>query len=319
MIDQVEERLRESLRQNAARAPQGYRMLPRVRLESRRRRRRREATLAALAAAVLLGGVFGASIQMLHPTAGLQVAAPDVLRPGGPDAISFPFTPQRALVGSSSPVLTLAAGVPTLMYNGTNAGDATVTVRRTPPDSVSAMPISVRGHAGSVGVRQTPSGPTLWVLSWPERPDMWVEIRAPKSETLEDLTTYALALRAEPMTQALPFMFDLVPVGLTMDNVNAAAVTFAPPDVAASEGFNGRIVVMLDAGGSTPVNGRLVSVEGRNGWLSETDGYTVLHVDNRDGRILTIQMSNDIRLSQVDLIRFAAGIHVRAEAQAVSG
>ncbi|HEX6684424.1 MAG TPA: hypothetical protein VF062_16600 [Candidatus Limnocylindrales bacterium] len=334
--------MRESLRRNAGRAPRGDRMLSWVRLESRRRKRRRDVAMAAVTATVLLGGVVGASSLTARPAVGPQIETLEVLQPGGPTrtSISFPFTPQRALAGSASPVLILSAGKLTLTYDGTDAADATVTVGGTPPQAGGTPPqvggtppqvagtppqagtpvaVSVRGHAGSHSLLRPPSSPPLRVLSWQERPDMWVEIRAPQSETLEDLTAYALALRAESMTQPLPFEFDLVPAALTMDNANPSAVTFAPPGVPAIDGFTDRVAVMLEVAGKVPVNGRPVAVQGRDGWLSETDGATMLRVDNRDGRVLTIQVDHDIHLSEADLLRFAAGVHVTGHGQSAKG
>jgi hypothetical protein len=106
---------------------------------------------------------------------------------------------------------------------------------------------------------------------------------------------------------------------LRVDNITASTVTFCPPAVAASPDFVDKLVVSLDAEPSGPRDGQPVTVGGRAGWLHTVEDVTILRVDEGHGFSLTVQVPRRLRISESDLLRFAAGVHVTAAASPARG
>jgi hypothetical protein len=64
---------------------------------------------------------------------------------------------------------------------------------------------------------------------------------------------------------------------------------------------------------------RSVQVGQRPGVIYTTGGSTMLSVLQRDGRAITIQVPPNISITELELIRFAAGIRVTSAAVAGKG
>ncbi|GAA5195390.1 hypothetical protein GCM10023322_61970 [Rugosimonospora acidiphila] len=171
----------------------------------------------------------------------------------------------------------------------------------------------VEGHLAVMGERRTAGG-TDHVLSWTQRPGLWVGISMPTKVPDKLLTEYADSLVEAPITEPGPFDFDLVPAGFGVDNVSRAAVTFDPPGVEASLGYPGKIVVMADAGPQGAGSGQSLTVDGRPAWLHTDAGVTMLNVDEGAGWGITIQLPANLGVTEPDLLRFAAGVHLTADA-----
>lgn len=325
-MSDVEELLRDSLNQHAGAAPPGYLMLSRVRQAARRRRRRR-ALAGGLAAALVLTGI-GVAVftgRVAAPPARLADGpglgpAPVAFVPGAPLDITFPLTPGAPPPGGSSPALLVVAGSPTLRYQpgeGTD-GPTTVTVTTSPPAPGPALPSTdlpgpvVGGHQAEL--RHPAGDPSQQVLTWSEAPDLWVDVTMPASAPPNSVTAFASALSVRPITQPGPFDFDLVPAGFVADNIDPSAVTFCPPGIEPSAAFVHKIAVMLDDGRPDARDGRPVTVAGRPGRIGTVDGSVMLRVDEGTGQTLTVQVPADLGIAEPELLRFAAGVHVTADA-----
>jgi hypothetical protein len=240
---------------------------------------------------------------------------------GTPIDVTFPFTPAaRDLTGDTPFSLTLVAGRPTLRYPETAATTSlTVTIggqtwaAGETGQLADGLQVTVRGRTGTIGDRQDQA---LRVLSWPEEPDRWVELSAPLPTATEAMVKYAQALTDQPVTQPGPFVFDLVPAGFAVDNIDPSAVTFSPPGVAASADYLGKLAVLFQDGQATAEDGAAVTVAGRTARIRTQDGMTVLRVDEGVNSVV-VQVPTAVGIAQPDLLRFAAGIHPTAGA--VSG
>jgi hypothetical protein len=321
-MDDVEAAVRRSLTQRADTAPVGGELLHRVRVETRRRRRRDR---MGVVAAVVVGLVTFATLAVRLPLGtGEQPAtplAPQSLAAGAVHfgsgdvyAVTFPYSPGARLGDLESPYVTLVAGNPTLDYSS-GMDDATVRVRRDPP-SIPAeySTIPMRGVKGfgwhDHSHRQ---------LVWQERPDRWIEIRVPMRYELEVLAQYAEALGEAPMPMTQPFTFTLVPLGLIVDNIGPAAVTFRPPDLPPDMGFAGKITVTLSRAEEAPQDGRPYPVDGAMARVTSLHGGTVAWVDRADGRAVAVQVAEDLVVDESELAWFAAGIRPTGIARTASG
>lgn len=326
MTDDVEQRLRAVLSRKADAAPRGEAMLTAVRVESGRRRHRRQLAgaggLSALAVLLALGvstivSSSGSSTADRPRVAVAAVPAAEVtLVAGPPPRVTFPFTPQVALVGSTTPTVVVDAGRPTLRYGPSGAE---ITVANTPfPPGIPASAVTVRGHPGTVWLDESGGR----VLSWAERSDLWLRISVPAAEPIkdDDLIKYAGALITKPMTGPAPFAFDLVPAGFALDTMESSVITFCPPDVALGGSFVDKIAVLLGDASSKASGGRPVTVAGRVGQLNTTpDATIVLQFDDGAGRFLTVQVGPNIHFADAELLRFAAGIHPTSSARPGQG
>ncbi|GAB3869941.1 hypothetical protein ACFPIJ_15000 [Dactylosporangium cerinum] len=308
-MSDVEDRVRDLLQRHATDAPPGATLLTTVRAESRRRARRTRVLVAAVVT-VLAGTLVTWPLRLA--AAPVTVAAPSALTsPDAPATVTFPLTPPS---GSAAVEVRLAAGLPTLSWllPGTDA-TATLTMSPTRPALSTATrtdPVAVRGRNGLAAV--VPDEGVS--LVWQESAEQWFELRALPPVPVDHLAGAAKSLLPVPVTAPAPFTFTLVPAGYTIDNVNPAAVTFCPADVAFDQSFVGKITVMLGVTGERSP-GRQVDVAGRPGTVtSSADGWTSLEVDLGDGRLLVVQSAVRVPLPEPDLIRFAAGITVNPTA-----
>lgn len=330
-MNDVEQRLRDSLTRHAGAAPLGGQMLANVRRESGRRRRNRRTALAAGTVVALVLAIAGtmaitnAFTASSYAPAGSGPSVPGIdFVAGAPVDATFPFTPTGPdLGGDSPPDVSLVAGRPTLQYSAsTRTNPVTVTVGDAgwaagqAQGLTDVQQVKVRGRIGTVGDHATTA---QRVLSWPDEPDRWVEITAPLSTAATDLTRYADALANQPMTQPGTLVFDLVPSGFTVDNIDPSTVTFCPPGTAPGTDFVGKLVVYLEDTQATAQDGRLVTVGDRTGRIHSADGVTVLQVNDGTGHSLVVQVPTAFGIAQPDLLRFAAGIHPTAAAAFAKG
>lgn len=310
MDNDVEARLREALRLHAVASPAGASMLSAVRgITVRRRRRRQTGWAAALVVLVVLAAsAVPGLLKHPQPFASPPAIVHSVLIGGGPLTVEVPYS----LSGATA---VIAAGHPTLRDKGFEIWTTSVV-----PTGGSPRPVTVREKPGTL-LQQT----DRQVLFWSETPGQWLVVAGDASGDVTDLRTIAGALRRTPSTGAVPFTFALVPEGYTVDNIDAAVVTFCPPGVPPSEGFVGKIAVRLDAPTTDTTPAPLATgtealpVGGRRAVLhQDSDGLT-LSVRQDDGRTLVVQDTMATHLSRQDLIDLAAGIGVTAAAAVSQG
>jgi hypothetical protein len=324
MIDDIEARLRDALREHAAEAPPGATMLSAVAEESRRRgRRSRLVTLSAGAATLLtIGAVMpfvarGPEMVAAPPVPSVSVVASS---PAGrlvparvPGSLVFPFA-LPAKYGE--PRIMLDGGRLTASQELPGGGSAELTVFDTEPAAPSA-----KGLATKVGGQPATLFEAEQVLIWQPAPGAWLTLSV---EPAADLVPYAEQVGRGGHKAQAPFTFKLMPEGWTVDNITPAAVTFCPPGVTPSADFVDKIAVMLEeAPGTEPrssdVRADEVQVGGVRGWLVDTGEGQQLQVPVEGDRSLLVQVGGAARLPVDDLLAFAAGIAVTPAAQVSRG
>ncbi|MFI5906616.1 hypothetical protein [Dactylosporangium sp. NPDC051541] len=352
--EEVEDRLRDALRQFAGDAPPGATMLTTVTTESARRgRRARLATFASGAAAlVAIGGALpfalpgGLAVDQQRPAAAPTPSVsrstpaavpwsagtePTLVRSTVPPTVVFPFSVPTG-DGYGEPLVMLSAARPTAMQTLPGGTTVYLTLYDQDPGRPAAQaqgsPAKVHGQAatlyrwswadGSPDVEQRQS------LIWHPADRTWLRVDTNPDLDPKQLTAYAEAVRPGGLKGQAPFTFDLMPAGWTVDNIQPAVVTFAPPGVQPDESYVDKIAVMLDESpGVEPKLAGPETVEVRLGelkaWLTVTDEGQFLQVPVAGDRSLLLQIGPKAVLPQDVLLRFAAGIGVTEAARVSHG
>lgn len=125
-------------------------------------------------------------------------------------------------------------------------------------------------------------------------------------------------------TQPQGFEVAKVPDGFTAQGSNAFSFTVAPlGDTSSPDDFQGKLVVMLESRSAPPnkAEGQQVSVGGAPGWIrTDPDGLAkTLEYFDAEGHDVVVQMWRTVGLTDQQLVEFADGITVTAEAQAGVG
>ncbi|WP_433056425.1 hypothetical protein [Dactylosporangium sp. CS-033363] len=347
--DEVEDRLRDALREFAGAAPPGGSMLSTVTTESARRgRRTRMATRAVgIAALVAIGAGLpyalrgGGGDLSPMPAAPPFVASsaavadqPDLVPSTVPASVTFPFT-AAAGKGYGEPMVMLAAARPTLLQTLKTGEGLSVTLygeRPAPPTSkaratdakIGGLPATAYQWSWSDDDAANPDTGTRASLVWQPSGSSWLRLDADAGVPLERLTEYAASLRPGLQKAPAPFTFKVMPAGWTVDNISGAVVTFAPPGVGPDQSFVDKIAVQLDetpglepklAGPETEP----VLVGGRKSWLTTTADGQDLQIPAEDGRSVLLQIGAKAVLPPDVLLLFAAGIVVNPSAQVSHG
>ncbi|GAA3276166.1 hypothetical protein Dvina_04845 [Dactylosporangium vinaceum] len=301
--EEVEDRLRDALRQFAGDAPPGATMLTSVTTESARRGRRSRLTTFASGAAALVaigaalpfalrGGPGpalegGPQLPAAAPTASwsspavrrsatpwASAAAPALVPSTVPGAVLFPFSAPTG-DGFGEPMVTLTGGRPTVVQTLPGGEPVTMTLYDRDPGRPTATaegrPARVNGQAATAYVWSGADpagsdGEKHQSLVWHPAGQSWLRIDADQGVDPTLLTKYADAIVPGGLKGEAPFTFKLMPSGWTVDNIGPAAVTFAPPGVQPDAGYVNKITVMLDeAPGLEPKLAGPQTVEIRDG------------------------------------------------------
>jgi len=336
-VTEVDELVRGTLRRHAEEAPDGARLLAAVHERSRRLGRRRRLAVAAVVAALVVSG--GAAFAAVAPTGGPRPAppagvasatasapapttsptpgrapsSPAALRFGSPGYAlpTFPFRPVVTPVGGlADPVVTLAAGELTAFYaarDGERGADVTIRVGpRTP--SFDAGPAhetrqQVRGKAATLRTVVVAPANRL-SLYWLERPGQWVRVDTDDTLTDAELVRLADALAPAAVPVLMPFRFDVVPAGADLDTSTRSVVAFRPSGVTCA------------LRGPQPLTGATVPVGRYRGTVRHTGtGATVTVALDDVPATLVVQVPARYPVSDADLVRFAAGIQLTADAE----
>jgi hypothetical protein len=321
-MDDVETAVRRSLTQRAAGAPDDGALLSRVRAQARRRRRRDTTGLVAAAVvgvltfAILAVQVSGGTGEQPAPPLAPPVVPDNHVRFGAGDVYSkpFPYTPGAPFGGLTNPYVTMVAGDPALDYSaGTH--DITVRVRKQPSRPVSGDVVAVRRTIGNAWVEGSHR-----IITWQEPDGWWLEIRAPVEYQIQAIAKYADSLTEVPVPMSQPYTFTLVPLGLIVDNIGPAAVTFRPPRLAPDEGYAGKITVMLARDEEASADGQLYSVGGAKvRVVASPTGGTVAWLDLDGAGAVAVQVAESLVVNADELAAFAAGIRPTGIARAANG
>jgi hypothetical protein len=342
--------LRSALHRHAEEAPVAGDLLAAVHQRSRRLARRRRLTAAGVAVVLAtlsvpaLAAVPRDRAQPAAPAHSLSPAAsadqPSVPASAPPSPASpqpppadlgvrlqppayatpvFPFRPTVTPTGGlAAPAVTLAGGELVAYYaaNDPVAG-ADVYVRVGPrkpaftdpadhAGAVTETPQTVRGHPATL--RKVAVAPAAQLsLYWPEAPGQWVRVDSDDTLTDAQLVRLADALAAATVPVVTPFRFDLVPAGMVLDTSTRSEMAFRPP------GGTGLVDCVLL--GPRTLTGPTVRAGGHDAVLHRTGAGVTLTVALEDrGETLVVQVPAQHPISDADLVRFAAGVHVTRDA-----
>lgn len=239
---------------------------------------------------------------------------------GQPTVPAFPYTADWLPAGLGLAMVGFRGAVATLEHysnDRTRIAQLYVEVGPGRPAEFSGEPVTVRGAAGRW--QPLPGTTCCATLTWQERPDRWVVVRA-SGVPRADVVRFADSLRerTNPPTQGLAFT--VVPEGCPMDAAGRGHAAFRLPGAPSWPDAPGYPTTSRDEDSAIEVRlgdkipgaeqvGRAVSVGNRPGRLLR--GWdTRLTVDLGGGHLLEILVPHRATVSDADLIRFASGISV---------
>ncbi|GEM_PF-5697012 len=252
----------------------------------------------------------------------LRLAAPAYPTP------SFPLRPDPATGlprgGLKTPVITLDSGALQGFFearDGQAGADVTIVVTaQRPTFGAAAGPVSetdrqVRGHPGTL--RTVAVSPANQLnLYWQESATQWVQVRTDDTFSNAEVVTFANALSAAALPLDVGLRLDLAPVGLVLDTAAPSRLALRPGDVPAGAAPTPTVVCTLYD--TRPLSGTAVNVGSYRAAITRTASGVELAVTVDDrGVTLLVEVSAQYPISDADLIRFAAGVHLtdRAESQ----
>ena len=336
----LEDELRLTLREEAARPAVRPDLVEQVRVGVRRDRRRRIATAGA--AALLAAAVAVPVLLAARPQATVEQAAPGTTAlPGAvPAPGTMPVTPSQAPGPSGQawerarldlPTFPLTPGwVPggvgprrvdrmgpslLLRYDDRRGGVLSAELGPEPGSwevegeedhrsTVGAAPATVRTSRTFDGAAP---GDRYVGVRW-QRPDgQWVLVLSFGARTEAEVLRFARSLRPAPVP-ASPAHFELtaVPPGLTLSYLSADFVCLTPPPVTRETMQQGLCVGVATV--EEPAQGVRLTVAGRPATFTSP---SELRVELGAGRALTVSVDPDaMDLSSDDLVRVAAGVRI---------
>ncbi len=321
-MDDLNRMLAESMHDAAGHAPSDAGLLGSVHARSRRYHRRRVVIVTALAAAVVVA-VAGIPIvtvltgrpePALPPAASASPSAPRVTSGTGAVRLSagwkapaFPYT-LPATDGMSAPAASMRNGNLIAFFEATELqhhADVTITVSAREPEFTSQAdqtPISVRGHAATLRTVNVSPAKQL-TLYWKESSTRWIQLATDDTYTPDQVAGLADSMTSASIAVRPPFDLDLSPQGLIADTVSDSRMTFRR-----AGGDAGFRTVLRKRQQLTGINHK---VGGHDAALTHSDGRVVLSVDVTDwDATLEITVDGGLTISDADLLRYAAGVHI---------
>ncbi|OLE23804.1 MAG: hypothetical protein AUG44_21135 [Actinobacteria bacterium 13_1_20CM_3_71_11] len=342
----VEALLRSTMRRHATHAPVGPDLLAAVHARSHRIARRRRTAVTVLAAvavpAALAVSVLTAvprdaappgSVAVVPSTGTTPVSAPASSSPAAtppgqpppalrlvPPASATPVFPYRPVFtpigGLAAPVVTLVDGELTAYYaahDPVRGADVTIRVSARAPEFTDPgrpfhqTPQRVRGHPAVLRTVVMPPADRL-SLYWMEGAGQWVRVDTDDTLTDADVVRLADALAPAAVPVVVPFRFDVVPAGMTVNTSTDSEVAFGVS--AGAPAVDCTLLAPRALTGPTVRVGRYAAT------LRRTGAAATLTVALDDlGATLVVVVPARYPVTNADLIRFARGIQVTSQAQ----
>jgi len=298
------------------RLPAGDELLSAVHRRSDRIRRQRLSTRLSAVAALLAVGIPTGVTLLARPSA--PPAAPPrttsathaVRLAAGYPAPAFPYT-LPATGGMKAPVASMDDGDAVAFFEATEQrhhADVTVTVSSRKPSFTGAATetsMPVRGHPGTLRTVDVQPARQL-TLYWRESATRWIRLATDDTYTPQQVVALADALTPASIPVSPPFRLDLSPAGFVTDTVSESTMSFR---TAAGAPDADRFAVVLRK--QRRLSGAPVMVGSYQAALEHTAGGVTLDVDVTDwNATLEVSVGSGLRISDDDLVRFAAGVHI---------
>ncbi|MCM4077995.1 hypothetical protein [Paractinoplanes hotanensis] len=309
-MDDLDRMLAGSLHDAAGRAPSPEGLLNAVRRRSDRYRRRRVAAQLSALAAVAALGIPAGIVLANRPAALPATATREVVRlTAGFQPPAFPYTlPPTG--GMKAPTVTLRDGDLVALFEATDQrdhADTTVTVTSGKPAFATAAaetPVQVRGRNGLLRTVDVRPAAQL-TLYWQES-GRWIQLATDDTYTPQEVVALADALSAASIAVPPPFRLDYSPAGMVADTISPSTMSFRP--AGASPGSAAFSVVLRKP---RPLTGVDRTIAGHDARLTRDAGVVRLAVDVTDWEAtLEITVGAGLTISDDDLVRFAAGVHI---------
>ncbi|WP_249998560.1 hypothetical protein [Actinoplanes sp. M2I2] len=225
-------------------------------------------------------------------------------------APTFPYA-LPIVEGRRPAVVSLVGGRLTAYYEATDLrrhADIVLTVSGRKPQfatSATEQPTPVRGHAGTLRTVDVQPARQL-TLYWRESAKRWLQLATDDTYTPEQVVALAESLTPASIAVPPPFRLDLAPTGLVIDTVTQSRMVFRPNGAApGTEAFS---TVLRTRRQLTGINRK---VNGYDAALTRRDGRVALAIDVTDwNATLEVSVGNGLVITDADLLRFAAGIHI---------
>ncbi|MFI5910983.1 hypothetical protein [Dactylosporangium sp. NPDC051541] len=318
-MDELDRLLAQTLHGAADRAPSDAGLLTGVHGRARRHRRRKVATVLSAAAAALALGIPAAVGLAVRPDVPAPPAAvPTTAAPSesataaamrlsaGYTAPAFPYT-LPATNGMRAPIAWMDGGNLVAFFEAIDIrhhSDTTVTVSSRRPAFTTAgteTQRTVRGHAGTLRTVDVQPAKQL-TLYWPESSTQWITLATDDTYTPQQVVALANSLTAASIAVSPPFELDLSPAGFSTETVSSSTMSFRD-----AGGAQFRVVLYKRRALQQPNQ----TVGAYKAQLTrDADGAT-LDVDVTDWTAtLRVTAAAGLNVSDADLLRFAAGVHV---------
>jgi hypothetical protein len=224
----------------------------------------------------------------------------------GYTAPTFPYT-LPATSGMKAPVASMQDGNPIAFFEATELrhhSDVTVTVLRKKPvftAAATSKTFVVRGHSATLRTGQEQPARKL-TLFWKESATRWIQLATDDTYSPQQVVALADSLTAASIAVLPPFTLDLTPSGLAADTVTASTMSFRAAD--------GHLVAVV-LRKRQPLSAATDTVGRYQAQLTHSGGGATLSVDVTDwDATLELTVEPGLSLSDADLLRFAAGVHI---------
>jgi hypothetical protein len=304
-MDDLDRLLAETLHRAAVYAPADDGLLATVHRRSDRRHRRRIATtLVAVAVALALAVPAMVRLERRTPENVVSVA-PAVHLVAGWTAPVFPYT-LPASAGLKAPVASMDGGDLTGFFEATEQrhhADTTVTVSSAEPSftgPAAETTVEVRGQPGTLRTVDVQPAKQL-TLFWREPDGRWITLATDDTYGKQQVVGLADDLAPASVPVRPPFRLDLNPAGFATDTVTESTMAFRAPA--------GEVRVVLRK--HRPLVGADRTVGSYPASLTRGESGVTLDVDVTDWQAtLEVTVDPGITISDGDLLRFAAGVHI---------
>lgn len=300
-MDDLDRLLAGTLHEAAERAPADDGLLATVHRRSARRHRQRVATALVAVAAALATGLPALATQLRRPPENAAPADTAVRLVDGWTAPVFPYT-LPASAGLKPPVASMDGGDLIGFFEATEQrhhADTTVTVSDEEP-SFTGTAVQVRGHPGVLRTVDVRPARQL-SLFWPESPGRWITLATDDTYSKPQVVGLADDLAPASVPVLPPFRLELTPAGAVTDTVTASTMSFRMPA--------GELKVVLRK--RRPLVGADRTVGSYPASISHGGSGVTLDVDVTDWQAtLEVTAGPGVTISDGDLVRFAAGVHI---------